>query len=380
MDIFPTGPPPFRAGGRTPYIRKGCAMNDVYRRLAEHLNALPGGFPPTDSGLEIRILKRLFTPEEAAAAVHLRMTMEKPEVIAARAQADPEPFAALLAVMSKKGLILRSLKGGRPLYMAAQFMVGIWEYHVNALDVGLIEDVNAYLPHLLQESWVKPKTKQLRVIPISAGIRAEMRIMPYEAAEEIIQNQSKILVAPCICRKEHAMVGEGCDNPMETCLIFGGSAFYYEQNGLGRSIGREEALEILRRGMDAGLVLQPGNAKKPANICMCCGCCCQILKNLKRLERPAEEVCTSYRAVVDTEFCTACGTCQERCPMAAVAVEQAAWVDQNRCIGCGVCVPTCETGAIRLEPKTENERWVPPKNIAETYFRIVSERRKQAPI
>jgi Pyruvate/2-oxoacid:ferredoxin oxidoreductase delta subunit len=262
--------------------------------------------------------------------------------------------------------------------MAAQFMVGIWEYHVNALDPGLIEDVNAYLPHLVQESWVKPKTKQLRVIPVSASIRAEMQIMPYEAAEAIIQHQSKIVVAPCICRKEHALVGKGCEAPVETCLIFGGSAYYYEENGIGRPVSREAALRILEQGMEAGLVLQPGNAKKPTNICMCCGCCCQILKNLQRLHRPADAVCTSYRAVVDAEQCTACGTCETRCQMDAVAVEEAARVDENRCIGCGVCAAACETGAIQLISKAANERWVPPENIAETYSRIALERKKNA--
>ncbi len=353
-------------------------MEEVYQRLARHLNALPGGFPPTDSGVEIRILKRLFKPEEAAAAVHLSLKMERPESIAARANADPEAFAGLLESMSKKGLILRSSKEGQSLYMAAQFMVGIWEYHVNSLDVGLIEDVNAYLPQLLKESWVKPRTKQLRVIPVSASIRAEMQIMPYEEAEAIIQTQSKIVVAPCICRKEHHMVGKGCDRPLETCLIFGGSAHYYEQNGIGRTLSKQEALEILREGVDAGLVLQPGNAKKPANICMCCGCCCQILKNLKKLEQPAKAVCTSYQAEVEAESCTACGTCETRCQMDAVTVEEVARIDLNRCIGCGVCVATCESGAMRLVSKVEEERWVPPENIAQTYLRIATERRKKA--
>ncbi|PIP36834.1 MAG: 4Fe-4S ferredoxin [Desulfobacterales bacterium CG07_land_8_20_14_0_80_52_14] len=350
-------------------------MDEVYKRLAGHLNTLPGGFPPTDAGLEIRILERLFTPEEAAAAVHLTMNMESPETIAARAQADLGSFAGLLETMSKKGLILRSFKRGEPLYMAAQFMVGIWEYHVNTLDVGLIEDVNAYLPYLLQESWIKPKTKQLRVIPVSASIRAEMKIMPYEAAEAIIESQSKIVVAPCICRKEHAMMGKGCGRPLETCLIFGGSAHYYEQNHLGRSISKKEALSILKQGMDAGLVLQPGNAKKPTNICMCCGCCCQILNNLKKLDKPALAVCSGYRATVNGEICTTCGTCVIRCPMDAVIIEDVARIDEDRCIGCGVCVATCESGALKLIAKAEDERWVPPENIAETYFRIASERR-----
>ena len=40
-------------------------MPDVYTRLREHLDRLPAGFPATESGVELRILKRLFTPDEA---------------------------------------------------------------------------------------------------------------------------------------------------------------------------------------------------------------------------------------------------------------------------------------------------------------------------
>ncbi len=80
------------------------------------------------------------------------------------------------------------------------------------------------------------------------------------------------------------MVGKGCDKPSENCLTFSSGAYYYEQNGMGRSITQEEALDILKEGMEAGLVVQPGNSKKPMNICLCCGCCCQILYNIKSLE------------------------------------------------------------------------------------------------
>jgi len=38
---------------------------DVYRALQEHLDKAPVGFPATESGVEIRIPKQLFTPEEA---------------------------------------------------------------------------------------------------------------------------------------------------------------------------------------------------------------------------------------------------------------------------------------------------------------------------
>ena len=40
-------------------------LQDVYENLRAHLDRLPAGFPRTPTGLEIRILKRLFTPDEA---------------------------------------------------------------------------------------------------------------------------------------------------------------------------------------------------------------------------------------------------------------------------------------------------------------------------
>jgi len=350
-------------------------MDAVYKSLAMHLDNLPGGFPATDSGVEIRILKRLFTPQEAEAAINLSLMLEPAAAIAARLGMPEAEAAQLLADMSKKGLILRSARGGQTLYMAAQFVVGIWEYHVNDLNEGLIKDFNEYVPHLM-DTQLKLKTQQLRVIPVSASVSAEMNIMPYEKAEEIIRAQSKIVVAPCICRKEHKMVGKGCGKPEETCLVFGGGAHFYEENGIGRSITQDEAVTILKSGMEAGLVLQPGNSKKPLNICMCCGCCCQILKNLRSLDEPARYVCTSYHAEVDSEKCTACETCVDYCQMDAIRVDDSAQVDPKRCIGCGLCITACEFDAITLLEKDEAGKWVPPANIVETYINIARERGK----
>jgi electron transport complex protein RnfB len=200
--------------------------------------------------------------------------------------------------------------------------------------------------------------------------------MPYEEAETLIKKQSKIVVSDCICRKTHRMLGEGCEKPLETCLAFGSAAYYYEENGLGRSIPQEEALEILNMGLEAGLVLQPGNAQKTWVICMCCGCCCDVLKNIKKWDKPAKHVNTSYYAAVNEEDCTACETCVDRCQMDAITVDDIAHVDTDRCIGCGLCVVKCETDAISLVGKSEAERWIPPANIVETYMKIAQERDK----
>ena len=351
-------------------------MKDVYKRLALHLDNLPAGFPATESGVELRILKRLFTAEEASIATALTLRPEPAEAIAARLAREPSDIAPKLDAISRKGLIFRTSKSGRDLYMAAQFIVGIWEYHVNDLDPDLIRDVNEYIPHLAKKNWTGRKTKQFRVVPVKQSISVKMAVAPYEAAEELIKQQSKIVVAPCICRREHQMMGHGCGKPMEACLIFGSGAYYYEQNGLGRSISRQEALDILKRGVDAGLVVQPSNSQKPHNICLCCGCCCQVLKNMRALDKPASAVHANYYAHVIKDRCTACETCLERCQMEAIRVDDTAMIDLDRCIGCGLCIPTCPTDAIELKQKDAADQYIPPENTFKTFLKIAKERQR----
>jgi Fe-S-cluster-containing hydrogenase component 2 len=349
-------------------------MDPVYAALARHLNRLPAGFPPTDDGVELKILKRLFTPEEAAIAQALTLRLEGSAAIAERLGTDGATLEPKLEVMAKKGLIFRAHKRGRRLFMAAQFVIGIWEYHVNDLDEDLIRDVNAYMPTLMRSAWLKRPTKQLRVVPVARSLPADMTVMPYEAAEALVRDQSKIVVSPCICRREHAMVGKGCNRPLEVCLSFGTGAHFYEENGLGRPIGQAEALELLKSGMEAGLVLQPGNAQKPANICMCCGCCCQVLKNLKTLDRPAEMVASNFFAEIAPDRCTGCGVCAERCQMDAIRLADTAAVLKERCIGCGLCVAACDAEAVFLRMKPDDRRQVPPARVLDTYLQMARER------
>ncbi len=346
----------------------------VYESLAAHLHRLPAGFPRTPTGVEMRILRRLFNPEEAAIAQLLSLKPASPEILAEKSDRDAKEMSDRLEEMAKKGLIFRVRKGSKVLYMAAQFMVGIWEYHVNDLDPLLIRDMNEYLPYFFEEI-NRIETPQMRTIPIPSALSPEQAVMPYEEARRIVLEQEYIIVAPCICRKEHQMVGDGCDRPIESCLIFGTGAHYYMENGLGRPIDAEEALNILKEAERAGLVLQPSNSQKAINICTCCGCCCQMLKNLKRLPKPADHVMSSYFASVDAEKCIGCGVCAERCQMDAVTIsDEIARIDHDRCIGCGLCVPTCPQDAIGLSLKPEGERKTPPAHTFEMYQKMVKER------
>ena len=44
---------------------------DVYRILQKHLDTFPLRFPPTESGIEIKLLKKLFNKDEAKIASHI---------------------------------------------------------------------------------------------------------------------------------------------------------------------------------------------------------------------------------------------------------------------------------------------------------------------
>jgi electron transport complex protein RnfB len=113
-------------------------MIDLYRKLARHLDDLPGGFPATESGVELRILQRLFAREEAELALHVSLIPADARIIAHRAGIGREEAEQRLAAMARKGLIVSMPIESKPIqYVAAQFVIGIWEFHVNDLNADL---------------------------------------------------------------------------------------------------------------------------------------------------------------------------------------------------------------------------------------------------
>ncbi|MEJ5361315.1 MAG: hypothetical protein WHV26_04555 [Spirochaetota bacterium] len=49
----------------TEYQTPEVFMSDSYHTLADYLNSMPNGFPRTDTGIELELLKKIFTPQDA---------------------------------------------------------------------------------------------------------------------------------------------------------------------------------------------------------------------------------------------------------------------------------------------------------------------------
>lgn len=345
---------------------------DVYTRLREFLDAMPGGFPATDSGVEIRILKKLFTPDEAELTMKLKETPEEVSEIAGRMGMDEGELAKKLEEMAQKGIIFRVREGDESLYRAFQFLIGIYEFQLKHLDREFSELFEEFLPYYGM-AMANVKTGQLRRIPLGSVVQATKGVAPYNNVRELIKDKDFISVQQCICRKEQGLLGNECSYPQEVCIGFGDFARYYVDNGMGRQIDLEETLKILDLAEEKGLVLSPNNAQDIYAICCCCSCCCPGLRFAKMLDRPADMVKTYYVSKIDPELCTACGTCMERCPMDAIKLDgDVSEIIDGRCIGCGVCIPTCPEEAISLVQKPGME--APPIDFEETSQRMRVER------
>ena len=61
---------------------------DTYRRLQQYLDSFGFGFPAAKSGVDIKVLKELFSEEEAKMFLNLTETPETPMAVAERIQQD----------------------------------------------------------------------------------------------------------------------------------------------------------------------------------------------------------------------------------------------------------------------------------------------------
>ena len=258
---------------------------ESYSKLRMHLDRLPDGFPPSPTGADLRLLRRLFTPEEAELATHLTLDREPTEVIAERAGLSLAKAQPMLIEMARKGLIFSiDPEDGLTLYQAVPFAVGIIEFQINNLTQGLVEDLTDYISTRVAGT-LAPAIPQVRTIPVGESLDRRLEALPYERIAELIDAQDRFAVAPCICRRKAKMLGQGCNAPEETCMMLGDWADYYVRWGRGRRIERAEAMEILARADAANLVLQPSNSQEIAFLCCCCSCCCDVLAGLKLVDK-----------------------------------------------------------------------------------------------
>ena len=339
--------------------------DEIYYRLAKVLDTLPNGFPTTDSGVEIKLLKKIFRPEEAELFCDLKLTFETAEQIAHRTGRPPEGLERMLTTMWERGQIFGVKLGDVKLFRMVPWAFGIYEFQLPHMDRELAEMCEEYMK-VYGKQFLEKEPQFMQVIPIEREIPARHEALTYEKVSSIIETGRSFLLNECICKKEQGLLDNPCEKPLEVCLGIAPVPGVFDNTRVGRAISKEEAYEVLRQSEEAGMVHLTWNVESGHFfICNCCGCCCGVLRGINDLGIPASKVVnTYYYAEIDPDACETCGTCaDERCQVNAIEEgEEAYQVIKERCIGCGLCVTTCPSEAIKLVRKQPEELVPPPKD------------------
>ena len=322
--------------------------NDLYARLAERIGL---------KGSErIANLFRMITDEKEAEL--MLATPGTAEELAQKTNRGIEEIEESLADLFHRGLMFMSEKPQGTKYGMCRNLIQFHDATILWKEVPrpyldawqeFMENEWPGLAAAIDKSGIRPF---FRVIAVDQTIQGGTKVLPYDTAKKILENAKTIAVTDCTCRK----IAHKCDKPLEVCIQLGKGAEYAIKRGTGKELTREEALEILKKTEEEGLVHCTENKAGIGNvICNCCSCCCQIMPMViehgRRLLDPSR-----FKAEIDPDLCTACETCVDRCIFNAVEMNgDAAKVIAEKCLGCGLCTTTCPAEAIELVEVREED-------------------------
>jgi ferredoxin len=333
----------------------------IYTQLAAALDRLPNGFPRTETGVEIKILKKICSPEEAALAGQLRGDLEPADEIAGRIGLLTEEATNQLFKLVRRGLAWFEKREGKLHFRLAPFVVGIYEAQLELMDHELAHLVEEYMTSGGAAGMMGVQPALHRVVPAQGTAKPEW-ILPYDDVRAILLSAKAFSIRDCICRAQQDHLDRKCDFPLNMCLSFSNA----ERSPRSGDISQVEALALLDRSEEIGLVHTVNNVIEGLGyVCNCCGCCCAILRGITEWGIEDSVAQANYFAVIDPEICNDCGTCIERCQVHAISAGDGfSVVDKALCIGCGLCVTGCPNDVARLERKPEAEIVHPPADFA----------------
>jgi ferredoxin len=353
-----------------------------YSRLQERLDRQVTGAP--DSETFQAILRLLFTPEEARLAAQVPMFTSL-SALARRTGIDEDELGRRVTEMAAKGLVIDLEHHGRRMVALAPVVIGFYEFtFMRTGDSAPTEEIARLFEEYFDEGALPRAIFRANTQVGRSLVREEalpddppVEVLDWERTSALLGAARSVAVSNCPCRVHAGLLGRACDAPVRTCLTLNESADAMVRAGVAEPITNDEALAIVQECKAAGLAQTADNVKDGVGyICNCCGCCCGMMRAIKRFDLPHGIVSSNWIASIDHERCRGCGTCVKACPADALHLEPTngkglrrnwAVVDPERCLGCGVCDDRCRYEAHAMVPR-EHRHWVPEN----TFERVVA--------
>ena len=353
------------------------ASKQAYDALRKQVDKHPIGAPDTQAVYEI--LQLIYTPDEAALGAQLPLKWSTLGCLSRRLKIPEVVLQPQLESLADKGLVMDLFLGGKTRYMLMPTVVGFFEFSMMRTRDNMNQKELAKLFHRVmveEPEFVAQFAKHASTTPfrtlVHEGTLPETytEVLDWERATHLVQTAGKWAAGLCHCRHVAHHLGRECEKfPMEhSCLSLGKATEYMTHRGLARAIDRQEALDLLTRSKEQGMVHLGDNVQqKPVFICNCCGCCCEVLGSYKKFDVFANQFSSNFEAVASTAKCTGCKKCQTACPVDAIdmvpsermvgkkKVKRLAVIDREVCIGCGVCVPECKFGSMQMVSRPQRQ-------------------------
>jgi NAD-dependent dihydropyrimidine dehydrogenase PreA subunit len=310
-----------------------------------------------DSRLIPKLFEAIASPEEADILLSLPGTAQS---VSEKFGMDEARASEMLDTLFRKGLAFKKITPDGTVFRmcrdlmqfhdasilwpeAPRSFLDLWQEFMEEEWPAFSETVEKLLP--------RPVT---RILPVSESVDTRQQILAYDDVRKMIDDADIIAVTNCTCR----LTAQKCDRPVEICMQLGKAGSYSIERGTGRQVDKDEAVKLLKKAEEAGLIHVTMNRAADTHfICNCCNDCCMTFPMLINRQL---KMCdpSRFAARIDASLCDSCGECLERCYFSALTMEDdpaGAVVNAEACMGCGLCQVVCANGAIALETVRETD-------------------------
>ncbi|MCD7819751.1 MAG: 4Fe-4S binding protein [Lachnospiraceae bacterium] len=377
----------------------GTVIPAVWNKLRTLLDTYGWGIGTAKQDTAFDFLQLVFTEEEAEAYLTMPMgVLFASWEWAQETGRDADECDAMCEDLANRGLLWHARRSGMVQYHQVAVAHGIHEYNLDRYyeTDWITKFYNVF--NFGEDEGAKQNsgTPFYYAIPCDESVVAdEEGIVLNDDWRKIIARHSVIGVSPCQCRmanmiragEEEQVPAVGseelkdyisplCGHPLETCLSFGEEAEYYIEKGIARQITQDEAVSILERSVEYGMVIQSCYTRDTEIICSCHGDCCGILKGYVAAGVEAAATCnaypntSNYDLVYDKDSCIKCGLCVDQCPMFAITMDDEGYPTVNElCVRCGQCGTVCPQSArkLTLNEKAADRFAAMPSNLLDDY-------------